>query len=120
MHVIRLREPWKRTRAEQKDSDSARSLIYSRTFHRPTGAEQQSIRLRVALHASDDLQTPLTVRLNGAELPVAERGQNELYFELTELLPFNQLELQMPYESDVESLPTFGTFGVHAVEMQIR
>ena len=120
MHVIRLREPWKRARAEREDSDSAGSLIYSRTFHRPTGAEQQSIRLRVALHASDDLQAPLMVRLNGTELPVAELGQNELYFELTELRPFNQLELQMPFESDVEPLPSFGTFRIHAVEMQIQ
>ena len=109
MHVIRLRAPWTATAND-------RGIVYSRTFHRPTGAEQQSIQLRIETRVDADA---ISLRLNSTELPVARSGEGELYFDLRELRPFNQLEIQLTCSQQVDPAPAFGTFLIQSVELQI-
>jgi len=141
MHVIRLRDPWTAAvvSTERSASDAttgASTIVYSRKFHRPTDAEDQSIRLRIAfLPATDPLVTSsLKVMVNGVEAqvlspldPLAELGLTadstvvERYFDLVNLAPFNQLELQIvAHKLDSATAPRFGTFVIQSVELQIQ
>jgi len=140
MHVIRLRDPWTAAivSTERSASDAttaASTIVYSRKFHRPTDAEDQSIRLRIVfLPATDPLDiSSVKVLVNGAEAhpppldPLAELGLTadstvvERYFDLVNLAPFNQLELQIvAHKLDSTTAPRFGTFVIQSVELQIQ
>jgi hypothetical protein len=126
-----LREPWKAGRnAESGD------IVYTRNFHLPTGAEAQSITLRIALLAEDQAgsSSMLSVLVNGrllsAEvLSAVNPSDRALRFQLKELEAFNILELRISrtngltstngLEFDGDSPPIFGSFVIEAVELQI-
>ncbi len=123
MHVIRLRDPWTVT---TDMTENACAIVYKRAFHRPTGAEQQSIQLRIALWPGSNSAEPWSVAVSvngihvGVEASVASAGEEEVCFDLIELQPFNRLELRIVCSLNAALIiPPFGTFAVRAVELRI-
>jgi hypothetical protein len=136
MHRIRLREPW----AASLNAESG-AIVYARKFHKPTDVNQQSIALQVALlhkklegQELEGPETILAVLLNGrellADLPAENRIDHALHFQLTDLQTFNSLELCISGANgttgpsgpifDATSIPTFGSFVIESVELQIE
>ena len=131
MHRIRLRAPWKATW-----NAGSLTLVYTRNFHMPTGAEGQAIALEITLLPKDQggENTILSVLVNGrlllAEVRSVERETDRvLHFQLNELEKFNFLELRISLingitganrpEFETASTPTFGSFVIESVELQI-
>jgi hypothetical protein len=130
MHRIRLREPWAASLNAELDA-----IVYARKFHKPTGVEQLAIGLVVSLLPQDIAGTTSSVALlvNGREI-LARRpehhSENAMYFQLTDLLAFNFLELRISIANpttlpngmrfDATSIPKFGSFVIETVELQIE
>lgn len=142
MHVIRLREPWTAS-IELADTESTEetptgTLVYSRKFHRPTGTEDQAIRLRVGLLPATEsfVISNLKVLVNDSEVSAqvpavrpAERLEGAVaesqFFELVDLAPFNRLEIRILNYSlddtpDPANPPRFGSFVIQSVELEIQ
>ena len=131
MHRIRLREPW-----QAGWNTESGAIVYTRNFHLPTGAAAQAIVLSIALLAKDQAAASpmLSVLVNGrllsAEVQSAESQLDRaLRFQLKELNAFNTLEIHISringitdsngMEFDAAATPTFGSFVIESVELQI-
>lgn len=111
MHVIRLREPW-----EIHSGTSDGQWIFRRKFHRPTGAEADSVCLHVTVSGVSELQ----VVLNGKSLSQLSRHLDDYQYLLSEhLQAFNLLELSVTGAAPESGSPRFGTSLVHSVEIKI-
>jgi hypothetical protein len=111
MHVIRLKEPW-----EVLAGLEPQVWIFSRKFHRPTGAEDCVISLVVELQEEDRL----VARLNGNLITPQSQTANVIRFHIgRELLPFNNLELQVTTRHISSAEPSFGKSVIQSVELQI-
>ncbi len=131
MHRIRLREPWAASLNAELDT-----ITYSRKFHKPTGLDDRSVTLQIALFPPGIQRggALVAVHLNGCEL-LAEAssaenpvGQN-LIFRLNKLENFNALELRVTGATTLidpsspishATAPTFGSFVVQGVELEIE
>ncbi len=131
MHRIRLREPWK---AGWNTESGA--IVYTRKFHLPTGAADQAIVLSIALLAEDQAAASpmLSVLVNGRPLAAEVQSTESqldraLRFRLNELNAFNTVEIHIfringitdsnGLEFDAAATPTFGSFVIESVELQI-
>ncbi len=138
MHRIRLKNPW--TVGLHEESGA---VVYGRKFHKPTGTEEQSIALQVALlpqspeglpQSLEGPTTVLAVLVNGRELTAQDEAANHpkgrvLRFQLTDLADFNLLEIRVSIATgitgpiqkfDTTPIPTFGSFVIESVELQIE
>ena len=139
MHRIRLREPWKATLNED-----ASAVVYSRKFHEPTGIEGHSLTLKISLLPRDNQDLgEISVVINGfvverltdhTQIEQPASAQNEptncIFFQLGDLQPFNDLEIRIsgPVPTidkhlpspDATVIPTFGSFVIESVELQIE
>ncbi len=131
MHRIRLREPWAASLNAQSNT-----IIYSRKFHRPTGVDDSSLSLKIFLLPPDPdhVGTLVSVQLNGRELfaqppSVADQFGQAIVLPLSDLQAFNSLELWITDKTGVTTqgapiprvtaIPTFGSFVIESVELQI-
>jgi hypothetical protein len=135
MHRIRLREPWKASL-----TDDPPAVVYTRNFHKPTGVAKQSITLCISLHTAcpEPRKERMAVILNSVEIlaQVSESqvwktsADNLVLLPLKELEPFNSLQIRITGASptivargpDFEAsvIPTFGSFVIESVELQIE
>jgi len=137
MHRIRLREPW----TSRLNAESG-AIIYARKFHKPTGVDDQPITLKIFLIPQEP-ESPnvfVAVLVNGCEL-LAMAPSNEasslggpvdqaLNFQLNHLETFNSLELRISGATALTcpsvpifgatAIPTFGSFVIESVELQIE
>lgn len=135
MHRIRLREPWAASLNAQSNT-----IIYARKFHRPTGVDDSPLSLKITFRPPepDLVGTLVSVRLNGRELfaqppSVADPLGQAIVLPLSDLQgdlqAFNSLELwitdttglttQVALIPRVTAIPTFGSFVIESVELQI-
>ncbi len=88
MHVIRLREPWKRVQTD--------SLSFCRSFHQPTGLQQAQVFLRITLNENAPVALA-SVSLNDEILPNNDgelEPEGRSVFDIGHALqPFNRVEL---------------------------
>ena len=132
MHRIRLRDPW--TASLNVESGA---IVYTRNFHRPTGTEDRTLVLGVALlpQALERAGTKLVVTVNGRELLPQGQATDDpirpgLRFHLDDLKAYNTLQLGISPATgmigssgsncDPTSIPTFGSFVIESVELQIE
>ena len=138
MHRIRLRAPWK-----SSWNAESHAIVYTRNFHTPTGAEGQTIALKITLLAQDQagantIQSvlvnghPLSAEAQSAENNTAAENDTDrvLRFPLNELEAYNSLELRVSQtngitgangpEFEAASIPTFGSFVIESVELLIE
>lgn len=117
MHIIRLRDPWKACR----DADSG-ALLFTRTFHRPSGCEGVAIRLCVSLLANDSSAGSLeAVTLNGSQLSAVDPTEDSRHYAMPELNAFNEIVIRVQ-TGDMEKhiAPKFGSYVIKSVELQIE
>jgi len=132
MHRIRLREPW----TSSLNAESG-VIIYARKFHKPTGVDKQSITLKIVLIPQEP-ESPnvfVSVLVNGCKLlaqdPSPEGPVDQaLNFQLNRLETFNSLELRISGATALTcpsvpifgatAIPTFGSFVIESVELQIE
>lgn len=120
-HRIRLPAPWRATRSPEASAPAAESsVIFRRSFQRPTGLNGQS---SIALEVT--LLEPLSVSVTLNGVPRSIKRHSDVAFEVPlsadQLQPVNELEItvKVPAGADAVGIepPKFGQEYISKVEL---